>query len=63
MFQLEDLDLLFDDLNRAWKGKPQYEDLLRDTHLAVGLSDAERPLPSDLSPIVLALIEKHKPRS
>lgn len=63
MFQLEELNLLFDELNQEWKGKPQYEDLLRDTHLAVALSDAARLLPEDLSPIVLALIEKHKPRT
>jgi len=63
MFQLDQLDLMFDELNRKWKGKPQYEDLIRDAHLAVALSDAGRPLSGDLSPIILALIEKHKHRS
>ena len=62
MFGRENLDALFDELNRDWRGKPEYEQLIRDAHLGIALFDAGRPLSSDLSPVVVALIEKHKPR-
>lgn len=61
MFREEHLTSLFDELNSEWKGKPEYEDLIRDAHVGVALSDAGRALADDLSPIVVALIEKHKP--
>ena len=59
MFREEHLESLFDELNREWKGKPEYEDLIRDAHLGIALSDAGRALADDLSPIAVALIEKH----
>ena len=62
MFGRENLDALFDELNRDWRGKPEYEQLIRDAHLGIAQFDAGRPLSGDLSPIVVALIEKHKPR-
>ena len=63
MFREEHLESLFDELNREWKGKLEYEDLIRDAHLGIALSDAGRALADDLSPIVVALIEKHKPEA
>ena len=62
MFGREKLDALFDELSREWRGKPEYEQLIRDAHLGVALFDAGRPLSADLSHTVVALIEKHKPQ-
>jgi len=62
MFREEHLTSLFDELNGAWKGKPEYEELIRDAHVGIALVDAGRALADDLSPVVTALIEKHKPQ-
>ena len=59
MFRKQHLDALYEELNKQWKGKPDYEQLLRDTHLGIAYSDAGRPL-DDIDPRVIALIEKHK---
>ena len=59
MFRKQHLDALYEELNKQWKGKPEYEQLLRDTHLGIAYSDADRPL-DDIDPRVIALIEKHK---
>jgi hypothetical protein len=59
MFRKQHLDALYEELNKQWKGKPEYEQLLRDTHLGIAYSDADRPL-DDIDPRVVALIEKHK---
>ena len=59
MFKKEHLDAFYGELDREWKGKPEYEQLLRDTHLGIAYSDADRPL-DDIDPRVIALIEKHK---
>ena len=60
MFDKKRLDAFFDELKQEWRGKPPYEQLLRDAHLGIALSDAGRPL-GDIDPRVIALIEKHKP--
>ena len=60
MFKKEQLDPLFDELTSEYKGTPQWEELIRDAHLAVAYYDAGRPL-NGIDPIVLSLIEKHKP--
>ena len=60
MFKKEHLDALYGELRRDWFGKPIYEKLIREAHLGVSLHDAGRPI-SDLDPIVVALIDKHKP--
>ena len=62
MFREKHLDALYDELSREWKGKPEYEDLVRDTHLGIAMFDAGRSLGNELSPLVVALIEKHQPR-
>ena len=59
MFRKQHLDALYEELNKQWKWKPEYEQLLRDTHLGIAYSDAGRPL-DDIDPRVIALIEKHK---
>ena len=60
MFHRQHLDALYEELQRAWRGKPEYETLLRDTHLGIAYSDADRPL-DDIDPRVVALIDKHRP--
>ena len=59
MFRKQHLDELYEELNKEWRGKPEYEQLLRDTHLGIAYSDAGRSL-DDIDPRVVALIEKHK---
>ena len=61
MFDKEHLDALFEELRREWRGKPDYDQLLRDAHLAIALSDAGRPLAPDIDSRVAALIDKHHP--
>ena len=60
MFKKDHLDALYGELRREWFGKPVYEELIRDAHLGVTLHDVGRPL-DEIDPIVVALIEKHKP--
>ena len=60
MFKKDHLDSLYGELRREWFGKPIYEKLIRDAHLGVTLHDVGRPL-DDSDPVVVALIEKHKP--
>jgi hypothetical protein len=61
MFQKSDLDALFGELDKEWRGKPEHEQLTRDAHLGIALADAGRPLQANIDPRVKALIEKHKP--
>ena len=63
MFRKQDLEALFGELKGAWEGKPEFELLIRDAHLAIAQSDAGRPLDDDIDPNVAALIEKHRPRT
>ena len=60
-FDKERLDALYADLRAQWWGKPEYEQLLRDTHLAVAIVDAGEPLTSDIDPRVVELVSKHRP--
>ena len=62
MFKKEHLDAFYGELDREWKGKTEYEHLLRDAHLGIALSDAGRPLGDRIDPTVVSLIEKHKPK-
>ena len=60
MFLKEHLDTFYEELNRNHEGKPGYDQIIRDAHLGIALSDAGRPL-DDINPDVAALIEKHRP--
>jgi hypothetical protein len=62
MFRKQQLDSLYRELDSAWRGKPEYEQLLRDAHLGIAYSDAGRPL-DDIDPRIASLIDKHKPGS
>jgi hypothetical protein len=61
MFEKTHLDALFGELDGAWRGKPEHEQLTRDAHLGIALTDAGKPLQTGIDPRVKALIEKHKP--
>ena len=62
MFQKEQIDALIGELRLEHEGKPGWEKLVRDAHLAIALFDAGRPLGDDLDPRAVALIEEHKPQ-
>jgi hypothetical protein len=61
MFQKTHIDALIKELRDEWDGKPEFEKIIRDAHLAIALFDAGRPLQDDIDPNVAALIQKHKP--
>jgi len=61
MFKKTEIDALFGELEREWRGKPEFEKISRDTHLGVAYWDAGRPL-EKIDPRAVALIEKYKPK-
>ncbi len=62
MFKKDQVDTLIAEMRQEFEGTPGWEKLIRDVHLGVALLDAGRPLPTDLDPRAVTLIEKHKPR-
>lgn len=52
------LEALFEELRGQWWDEPEYEQLLRDTHLAIALVEAGRTLGDDVDPRVVDLITK-----
>ena len=62
MFDRSHLDKLFEELKNEWQDTSEYEKLSRDAHLAIALSDADRPFGDDIDPRVVSLVEKHKPK-
>lgn len=63
MFKKADIDALFDELDREWRGKPEFDRLSREAHLGIALCDGGRPVQGKIDQRVVALIEKHKPTS
>ena len=61
MFEKDHLDALFAELDSEWRGSVDFDQLSRDAHLGIALSDAGRPLEDRIDPRVVALIDKHKP--
>lgn len=61
MFEKVQLDALFGELDREWRGKPDFEKLSRDAHLGIAYWDAGRKL-EKIDPRMVALIEKYKPK-
>ena len=59
MFEKNQLDDLFEELNGAHGDQPDYERLLRDAHLAIALKDTGQPLPPEIDARVAALLDKH----
>lgn len=54
------LDALFKELDEGYAGTPEYDQLLRDAHLGVALSDAGRELAGQVDARIAVLIEKHR---
>ena len=63
MFQRNQIDSLFEELDGAFRDEPNYEGLLRDAHLAIALTDAGRALTPEIDTRVVALLEKHASNS
>ena len=61
MFEKDHLDALFAELDSEWRGSVDFDQLTRDAHLGIALSDAGRPLENRIDARVIALIDKHKP--
>ena len=61
MFEKAHLDALFAELDDEWRGTADFDQLTRDAHLGIALSDAGRSLEERVDPRVIALIDKHKP--
>ncbi len=61
MFDKSYLDSLFGDLEGSHGSTTDYDRLLKQAHLAIALSDAGRPLDDQFDPIVIELVEKHRP--
>ncbi|MDA1256275.1 MAG: hypothetical protein O3C10_00290 [Chloroflexi bacterium] len=61
MFEKSHLDAFFADLERSHGESSDYDRLLKQAHLAVALSDAKRPLNDEFDPVVVQLIERHRP--
>jgi len=56
MFKKTEIDALFGELDREWRGKPEFEKLSREAHLGIAYWDAGRPL-EKIDPRAVALIE------
>lgn len=63
MFEKTNIEALFGELERDWRGKNEFEKISRDAHLGIALWDAGRSLAGQIDARVVALIEKHKPQS
>jgi hypothetical protein len=62
MFDKAHIDALFAEVDRDWRGKPEFERISREAHLGIALFDAKRPL-DQIDTRVVALINKHKPQA
>lgn len=62
MFEKAQIDAVFAELDRDWRGKPEFEHLSREAHLGIALFDAGRSL-DKIDSRVVAMIDKHKPKA
>ncbi len=60
MFQKDTLDALFAELEINYGQTTEYDQLLRDAHLGIALSDAGRDFDGQIDDRVVALIERHR---
>ena len=60
MFQKDTLDALFAELEINYGQTTEYDQLLRDAHLGIALSDAGREFYGQIDDRVVALIERHR---
>lgn len=62
MFEKTHIDAVFAELDRDWRGKPEFELLSREAHLGIALFDAGRSL-DKIDSRVVAMINEHKPQA
>jgi hypothetical protein len=62
MFEKAQIEGLFAELDRNWRGTPEFDQLSRDAHLGIALCDSGRPFQDKIDSRIVALIEKHKPK-
>jgi hypothetical protein len=62
MFEKAQIDAVFAEIERDWRGKPEFELISREAHLGIALFDAGRPL-DRIDSRVVTLINKHKPKA
>ncbi len=60
MFEKPALDALFGELEKRYGGSADYDQLLRDVHLGIALSDAGRDFEGEVDIRVVELIGKHR---
>ena len=60
IFQKDTLDALFAELETSYAQTTEYDQLLRDAHLAIALSDAGKEYNGQVDQRVSTLIEKHR---
>ena len=60
MFEKSALDALFGELDDRYKGTAEYDQLLRDAHLGIALSDAGREFDEEVDGRVAELIERYR---
>ncbi len=59
MLEKPALDALFGELEKRYSGSADYDQLLRDVHLGIALSDAGRDFEGEVDVRVVELIGKH----
>ena len=60
VFQKDILDTLFAELETSYGQSTEYDQLLRQTHLAIALSDANRDYHTQVDQRIATLIKKHQ---
>ena len=60
MFQKDTLDALFAELENSYGQTTEYDQLLRDAHLAIALSDASQEFDNQIDQRVSSLIKKYR---
>ena len=60
MFQKDTLDALFAELEVSYGQTTEYDQILRQAHLGIALSDAGRDFDTQIDQRVASLIKKHR---
>ena len=60
IFQKHTLDALFTELETTYGQTTEFDQLLRETHLGIALSDADRDFDRQVDPRISSLIKKHR---
>ena len=60
MFQKDTLEALFAELETSYGQTTEYDQMLRDAHLAIALSDSGRDFEAQVDQRISSLIKKHR---